>query len=100
MISLLSRSKCERGADPSFEVQRSRRLVDGCLDFPALVADFCIGRACDLSADAVSVRNQDDAEFAAFGYSWNGWFARLAQAKEQTPSGRAFVPQRQQFLTG
>jgi len=51
------------------EVQRRRRLLDGCLNFLAFVADLCVRRACHLSAHAVSVRNEDDVEFAAFGYS-------------------------------
>src|ERR1035437_4323843 len=66
-ISLLSREANVSAARTLLcEVRRRRRLPDGCPNFLAFVADFCVRRACHLSAHAVPVRNQDDAKPATF----------------------------------
>src|ERR1035437_3715307 len=76
MISLLSREANVSAARTLLcEVSRSSRLLDGCLNFLAFVADFCVRRACHLSAHAVSVRNQDDAKPATFDDPRKGSFA-------------------------
>src|ERR1035437_9449488 len=56
------------------KARRSSRLLDGCLNFLAFVADFCVRRACHLSADAAPVRNQDDAKPAIFDDPRKGSF--------------------------
>src|ERR1019366_5849259 len=76
MISLLSReAKVSAARTLLCEVRRRRRLLDGCVNFLAFVADFCVRRACHLRAHAVSVRNQDDAKPATFDDPLKGTFA-------------------------
>src|ERR1039457_5225684 len=76
MISLLSReAKVSAARTLLCEVRRRRRLLDGCLNFLAFVADFCVRRACHLGAHAVSLRNQDDAKPAIFDDPRKGSFA-------------------------
>src|ERR1017187_85875 len=76
MISLLSREANVSAARTLLcEVRRRRRLLDGCLDFLALVAYFSVRGAGHLSAHAVSVRNQDDAKPAIFDDPRKGSFA-------------------------
>ena len=57
------------------EVRRRRKLLDGCMNFLALVADFSVRRAGRISTDAAPVRNEDDAESAMFHDSREGSFA-------------------------
>src|ERR1035438_9126236 len=76
MINLLSReANVSAARNLLCEVSRSSRLLDGCLNFLAFVADFCVRRACHLSAHAVSARNQDDAKPATFDDPRKGSFA-------------------------
>src|ERR1017187_9387501 len=75
MISLLSREANVSAARTILcEVRRRRRLLDGCLDFLALVAYFSVRRAGHVSADAAPVRNQDDAKPAIFDDPRKGSF--------------------------